>query len=426
MPGRIGRRCGMLAAVIAAAAVLAGAAPSAPAATFVVTDRGDPAPGACDADCSLREAVIAANAREGADTISLPANGVHQLSLPSSGEDAALDGDLDVTSGPLTIEHPGEGRAKIDGGSRDRIFDVASAEVRISDLLISFGSASEADGDGDGGAIKVGSGGALTVLRTRIYGNEAAGSGGGIDLDGDAALRFVKGELAGNTAALEGGGISGAAGPVTIERSLLVKGQAKRGGAVALQGPALIEASQFNGNGEINPVPPTTVSGGAVYAGRGAALTVVNSSITGGVATRAGGAIYVDTGATAAVNAATIVGNRARAGGGLYAADSPDAVLVANSIVSRNRAVDGGDCAASTPDGVTSGGSNLLSTLAGGCGFARPRDLVSGSPRLRATRRGLVPRSDSPAVDAAGQDAPKVDLNGRRRGPKPDIGAIER
>src|SRR5262245_10412441 len=52
--------------------------PGAPAAlaspkTYAVTKTDDTADGACDSDCSLREAIIAANAHPGADTITLSA-----------------------------------------------------------------------------------------------------------------------------------------------------------------------------------------------------------------------------------------------------------------------------------------------------------------------------------------------------------------
>lgn len=55
--------------------------PSAPTATLNVTRFDDPAPGACAVgDCSLREAVIAANTGAGADTIMLPA-GTYTLTI---------------------------------------------------------------------------------------------------------------------------------------------------------------------------------------------------------------------------------------------------------------------------------------------------------------------------------------------------------
>ena len=54
-----------------------------PQATFVVNTTADGADGSCDpspSDCTLREAIVAANASPGVDTIILPA-GVHALTL---------------------------------------------------------------------------------------------------------------------------------------------------------------------------------------------------------------------------------------------------------------------------------------------------------------------------------------------------------
>jgi CSLREA domain-containing protein len=73
---------------------------------FTVTRLDDPAPDACvPGDCSLREAVIAANALGGLDHVVLGA-GVHQLSRPGAGEDLSATGDLDVTD-DVVIEGAG-------------------------------------------------------------------------------------------------------------------------------------------------------------------------------------------------------------------------------------------------------------------------------------------------------------------------------
>jgi CSLREA domain-containing protein len=87
-------------AVVAGWLALVGVPAGAQAATFVVTKATDDN-GPCDADCSLREAVIAANANAEQDVITLPA-GHHVLSLGTVDEDAAAGGDLDVadTAGP--------------------------------------------------------------------------------------------------------------------------------------------------------------------------------------------------------------------------------------------------------------------------------------------------------------------------------------
>ncbi len=73
------------------------------AATLTVTKGADTNDGVCDADCSLREAIGAANAAFGADTVELPA-GTYTLNLAGAGEDAT--GDLDIT-GDLTINGAG-------------------------------------------------------------------------------------------------------------------------------------------------------------------------------------------------------------------------------------------------------------------------------------------------------------------------------
>jgi len=64
--------------------------------TFTPTRFDDPPPGTCDpGDCSLREAIIAANGLAGPDDIVLAA-GTYTLSIPGTGENSAADGDLDA------------------------------------------------------------------------------------------------------------------------------------------------------------------------------------------------------------------------------------------------------------------------------------------------------------------------------------------
>lgn len=82
-------------------AVLVG--PPASAVEFPVTRMDDPEPpGVCGVgDCSLREAILAANALVGPDLITLPP-GAYNVNGPGAYEDAAAFGDLDVTD-DLTI-----------------------------------------------------------------------------------------------------------------------------------------------------------------------------------------------------------------------------------------------------------------------------------------------------------------------------------
>ena len=79
-------------------------APSfAAAATYVVTRTDDPPPGACAVgDCSLREAVLAANATAGTDTIQLPTG-----TLTITIGEIAVDDDLAIEGSGIdtTILH---------------------------------------------------------------------------------------------------------------------------------------------------------------------------------------------------------------------------------------------------------------------------------------------------------------------------------
>jgi CSLREA domain-containing protein len=96
------------------------------AATFSVTRTDDPAPDTCLAgDCSLREAVLAANATPDDDRIDLP-SALHQLAL----------GKLDVT-GSLEIVGTGMDTSIVRGDGVAGVFEAASgASLRMSDMAI--------------------------------------------------------------------------------------------------------------------------------------------------------------------------------------------------------------------------------------------------------------------------------------------------
>jgi hypothetical protein len=92
------------------------------ASTFVVDRTDDSASAtACTAaadDCSLRGAIIAANAHGGADEVDVPA-GTYTLTLAGRAEDAAATGDLDVTD-DLTIVGTNNATTIVDANGIDR------------------------------------------------------------------------------------------------------------------------------------------------------------------------------------------------------------------------------------------------------------------------------------------------------------------
>ncbi|HSD85741.1 MAG TPA: CSLREA domain-containing protein, partial [Anaerolineae bacterium] len=107
-------RLSLAAAVVIGVVLALRPAPIARAATISVNTTTDELNS--DGDCSLREAIRAANldqtvdacpAGNGADTINLP-DGNYSLSIAGTAENAALTGDLDITE-DLTLD--GAGRA---------------------------------------------------------------------------------------------------------------------------------------------------------------------------------------------------------------------------------------------------------------------------------------------------------------------------
>src|SRR5512146_1431246 len=172
------------------------------AATFTVTKTTDTNDGVCNADCSLREAISAANASPGADTITLPA-GTYQLTLANAGgtnEDNNATGDLDVLDS-LTIQGAGSGSTIIEAGTNttngiDKVLALnpictSAINVTIDGVTVRFGRNSQPSGAADfsftGGGIdwcSAGSGGTFTLSNSVVSDNtNVNGYGGGLNVD---------------------------------------------------------------------------------------------------------------------------------------------------------------------------------------------------------------------------------------------------
>ena len=104
------------------------------AATFTVTKTVDTADGSCDADCSLREAVVAANGAPGADIVEIPA-GDYLFTLDGDGEDASATGDLDITD-DAELRGAGRDLTIIDGNLFDNVVEVHGVTAVIADLTL--------------------------------------------------------------------------------------------------------------------------------------------------------------------------------------------------------------------------------------------------------------------------------------------------
>lgn len=176
--------------------------------TFTVTKTVDTADGVCGADCSLREAISAANSNPGADTIILPA-GTYALTLTTTLEDDNADGDLDIRD-DLALIGAGAATTTIIAAEGDRIFHLlATATVTITGVTLR----GKGDVPGSGGVILVAPGTNLT-LRDSVVRDGRAGRGGAIEVFGDgvnqasASATIERVTFTGNRAASLGGALS--------------------------------------------------------------------------------------------------------------------------------------------------------------------------------------------------------------------------
>ena len=317
----------LLAGVVAAAVILARVAaparattPPAPAVTgLTVTRFDDPAPGACAVgDCSLREAVIAANNAAGLDIILLP-SGSYTLTLPGL-DDNANAGDLDLiqsviisttASVPVAMNGASLGNLNVaespsfgsiggqdiatigaSGGFGDRIFHilVTTTFVTMTNVIIQQGITT---GINPGGGVRVDSGSHLRLENSTVRDNHANGDGGGIVNLGTLVL--VDSLVRDNTAngANGGGGI-----------------QNHNGASLSLLNSQVVS----------NSVSQATASGGGLLMNQNGTLTMTGSQVLSNSAgsLAAGGGLLVGFGSNAKLTDVTVAGNHANSGSGIF------------------------------------------------------------------------------------------------------------
>lgn len=277
-----------------------------------------------DGDCSLREAIIAANtdtavdacpAGSGADTIVLAA-GTYSFTLAGTSENNAATGDLDIMA-DLTLTGVNANTTIIDGNGLDRLFETFNgSHLSISRLTLQGGNQSAA-----GGAIRVADSSTLTLVAVRLSGTSAASSYAVYVLSG-SSLNIHFSRIEGNL----GGGVYLQAGTTTVIRNTTISGnQADNGAGISSSGT----------------------------------LTVVNSTLSGNTAGFNGGAIF--SGGTTGLYNVTIADNTADSGGGLSALIGT--VTLHNSLIADNVALtyNTEECSGS----VTSAGYNLIEVITG-------------------------------------------------------------
>ena len=259
-------------------------------AVYLVTKTADTNDGVCgDADCSLREAIGAANATLDNDIIafSLPLFSSPQTITLSGGELVAMN------NGTLTIAGPGAYRLTISGNNASRIIrSVAGANVTLSGIRFTGGNGVSSVNNNSGGAI-LNDAGNMTLLDLIVANNNTSGSAGGIRNSGTGSIMTVnRCIIANNTSATSSaGGLQNfSTSTITIANSTFTGnvsgGGTVGGGAMQANGLVSISNSTFVGN-----ISNTNGGGGAINS-NGTLLLLTNVTITGNMSIGNGGGLH--------------------------------------------------------------------------------------------------------------------------------------
>lgn len=320
-------------------------------------------------DCTLADAISAAEANADANTIFFApgVSGVITVPQPNGF----------VITKPVSMRGPGARQLTIDGGSTAPILVINGAAVSISGVTLNGGRSQN-----NGGAIS--NSGSLTVTDCTISNSSGPGSGGGLFNAAGAAATVERSTFVGNTA--EGLG----------------------GGGVFNSGTFTAINCTFNGN--------TAVTGGAIYsaANNGNSLATLRSC-------------------TIAFNTSTSHAVPGGGGGGYYGEGAAGNTQhhFANCILSNNSSDTNPDFAGyGTSDG-TNIIRNLGQTGSGFTnGVNGDKVGVSGQLNFFQNNGGptdtFALQTTSPAINAGNANlAPVTDQRGYLRSGLPDIGAFE-
>lgn len=406
-----------------AIAVMAVCASQAGAATYTVTRHDDPTPNKCKpSDCSLREAIRAANEVFSRDTIQL-GKGTYDLEIPPAPVDPAVsDGDLDVHF-PIILRGQGPKNTKIDGNGLDRPLFLTDDSVDpsttiVRDLTVKGGDA------------------ALKPMATATL-------GGGIwAFSSGDTLKLVNIALRKNNAQF-GGGLRAQYTNLIVKRSTIAGNTATEGAGINMPS-ALFEiphlqviASTISGNA-------ATKGGGLLADGFSSApspkrpeVDVVNSTVAANKTGNEGSGLFADNGATMSLDNTTVAynqGNVDNSGGGIGGAilqNSGALFSLGDSIVAANTVGTG----ATNPDcaGSFSGSGNVTTGSSVDCSGLLPGpNLFVGGAQIGPLKqnggptRTIALQASSPALGFA-DTCPGKDQRGENRPPvNCDSGSYER
>ena len=264
-----------------AAAALLLAAPAASAATITVTTADDELNS--DGDCSLREAVQAANTNAAVDACAAGDADGDVIAFADAFTIQLSMGEL-LLSDDVSIEGSAADLVVVDAGGTSRIFDVDAAGGAGSATAVAFSNLVLQNGDSR-------------------QNSSAPDAGGGVDLKSGSAATFTNVDFLGNTAGINGGGLHGAGNTTIVVRGVAGEsefvGNDAQGAEAGMGGGGLWTAGDATITGMVsftgNTASGTSGSGGGAFIS-GGAMSISQASFDQNQAQRAGGGIEVNGG----------------------------------------------------------------------------------------------------------------------------------
>lgn len=326
-----------------------------PTAVFTVNTIADTDDGLCNIDCTLREAINAANTNGGHDTI--------QFDLPNNSTIVLGGTQLPVITDSLYIDGNTAVSLTISGNNASRIFEIGTGTaVSLTRLTISNGLVTSTHPIRNGGGIYVNPFANVTINNSTIANNTAMNNGGGLfsqrgnvtinnntiqnnrsDNNGGGIattigdLTIIESSIKDNVAGENGGGIDIYAATVYAESTEFANNQAENndgGGFNGQYSEIIISWATFSNN-------QTADDGGGLLNNHGSA-TISNSTFVSNSAGDKGGGFYNRSfDARAAINNTTIISNTAQEGAGIRNFEG-DLALSNSSVMNNNASEEGG------------------------------------------------------------------------------------
>jgi CSLREA domain-containing protein len=349
---------------------------------FTVNTTDDHDDGVCgQTDCSLRDALAAANADPDANIIDFKP-GLTGTTIINS-----LPDGLSIAQS-VSVNGPGARILAISGGGTSRVFNVSGGTVTLTGLTIRDGHSVATNG---GGIVNTAN---LTLSGCAISNNALIGPNGSADEDGGSVNGggiFNSGTLTINSCTFaENRATGGNGGPGTPSVTFGGRGGAAAGGAIASVGTLTMSNCTLTANtadgGSGGQVPQEFLgasggdgNGGAVC-NAGGALTVTNCTVNAN-SSSAGSSSFQ----SAAANAS---------GGGIYltSGDLRNSIIAGNSTSTAADNDIGGT--PTTSDHNLIGGNPMLEGLANNGGPTDTMALLTGSPAINAGNDATAPKRD--------------------------------